>query len=117
MSTPTHIEILYSPGFGAGWSTWTHILTPDQTYRMIAHPTIVAMAKKEIPFDKDQILSTIFEDEPIESFFMGGWEDIRVRALPVGTVFRINEYDGSESIEIYNPAHYMTARPCPGGHP
>jgi hypothetical protein len=32
-----------------------------------------------------------------------------VTFIPVNTQFRINDYDGSESIEIFDPKKYFTA--------
>jgi hypothetical protein len=41
--------------------------------------------------------------------YTGGMESLAVAWLPVGTEFRIKEYDGSESIEIKNDVHWLSA--------
>jgi hypothetical protein len=39
----------------------------------------------------------------------GGVEDLVVQWVPVGTAFRIHEYDGSESIEIKEEINWVVA--------
>jgi hypothetical protein len=39
----------------------------------------------------------------------GSYDDLIVRWIPVGTKFRITEYDGAEGIEIYNPDAWYEA--------
>jgi hypothetical protein len=41
--------------------------------------------------------------------YLGGFKKTCVEFIPEGTMFRINEYDGDESIEIYSPNNYMKA--------
>lgn len=41
--------------------------------------------------------------------FLGGLKDLRVRWLPVGTQFRVTEYDGNEDIEINTEIDWITA--------
>ena len=81
--------ILYSPGFGAGWSTWD---------------------KEEISYDKrivEKFLAGADEKE-MKSFlneigykdvYMGGYKQLKIKWLPVGTKYIIYEYDGNESIQ------------------
>jgi hypothetical protein len=43
-----------------------------------------------------------------DGFYAGGARDLRIEWLPIGTLFRVDEYDGSESItttsELFNVA-------------
>jgi hypothetical protein len=41
--------------------------------------------------------------------YTGGMDDLEVAWLPVGTAFRIHEYDGSESIEIREELNWKIA--------
>ena len=61
------VGVLYSPGFGAGWSTWN-----ENCYA-----------------------------------YYGGARDLRLTFVSKGTAFRINEYDGGESIELFDMSNYM----------
>ena len=41
--------------------------------------------------------------------YLGGLHDLRVRWLPIGTQFRVTEYDGNEDIEINTEIDWITA--------
>ena len=36
-------------------------------------------------------------------------EQLKVVEVPKGALYRINEYDGSESVEIFNPDEWLVA--------
>lgn len=87
------MKVLISPGYGAGWSTWNC---------------------KEMAIDEDLI--TAFENgctgKEMEELcikkgyrdpYVRGFGDLVVEEVPVGSLFKIVEYDGSESIEIFDP--------------
>ncbi len=44
-----------------------------------------------------------------EYFYPGGEKDLEVSWLTPNTQFRIDEYDGSESIVEFNPTQFITA--------
>jgi hypothetical protein len=41
--------------------------------------------------------------------YCGGADDLSIQWLPVGTAFRIHEYDGSESVEIRDDIQWTIA--------
>jgi hypothetical protein len=41
--------------------------------------------------------------------YTGGMQDLIIEWLPEGTLFRIHEYDGSESIEVKEEMDWVTA--------
>jgi hypothetical protein len=52
------------------------------------------------------ILEAIFgEDTP----YSGGWRDIQIKWIPVGSRFQVREYDGSESLHILDQMQFYTA--------
>jgi hypothetical protein len=110
------IKVLVSPGFGAGWSTWFSTLTPAQEYATITDPRLIALAEDRT-LDRhddatlDRVRATLLEvlGPDGQDLYIGGWEDIAVREIPVGTLFKIREYDGSESIETFRPEFWFTA--------
>ena len=85
------VAVLYSPGFGAGWYSW------NEKKELLFHPKLVEMVEnnkqKEITeeFCKD-LLNT---DDYICVLGAG---NLQIEWLDEGTVFEIDEYDGSEYI-------------------
>lgn len=86
------VAVLVSPGFGAGWSTWS---SPEDFLAM--DKTLVQMAIDSKSADEvEAYLNTKDLD-----IYMGGWP-VSVEWVPKGTPFRIDEYDGSESLVTTN---------------
>ena len=92
------VAILYSPGYGAGWSSWTHypecIFDPETVEWVMNY-------KRESPPN--------WKEKFGEDFYDGGALGLTVMWLPIGTMFRINEYDGSETIEICGEEEWVIA--------
>jgi len=93
------VAVLYSPGFGAGWYTWNQCL-PE----LIFSPAIVNLVIEE-KFDE---LETYMELKYPE-IYKGGMRDLEIEWLPVGTEFKISEYDGAESIELKDDTGWLVA--------
>jgi hypothetical protein len=94
------VAVLVSPGFGAGWSTWNPIV-PE----LLFDPTIVEMV--EDGTNSDTIVQYCEAKYP--DTYCGGAGDLTVEWLPVGTAFRIHEYDGAESVEIRDAINWSIA--------
>ena len=93
------VAVLYSPGFGAGWSTWNQEL-PE----LVFEPAIVQFVETDQWAEMETYVSLKYP-----GIYKGGMKDLAVAWLPVGTEFQINEYDGAESIEIKGEVKWMTA--------
>jgi hypothetical protein len=93
------VAVLYSPGFGAGWYTWNY-----EYPEILFDPAIVKFVEKE-KFDE---LATYVELKYPE-IYTGGMEDLKVEWIPEGTLFKVNEYDGSESIEYKENDNWLVA--------
>jgi hypothetical protein len=93
------VAVLYSPGFGAGWSTWNQEL-PE----LVFEPAIVQFVETDQWAEMETYVTLKYPD-----IYKGGMKDLAVAWLPVGTEFQINEYDGAESIEIKGEVKWMTA--------
>lgn len=95
------VAVLYSPGFGAGWSTWAY----DGSMKKIAlfHPAFVKWVEDGKKENIDDLAERIFGTA---YFYTGGANNLEIEWLPVGTQFVVDEYDGSESITI-NPENYI----------
>lgn len=93
------VAVLYSPGFGAGWSTWNR-----GVLEILFDPAIV----KFIEHDQMAELNT-YVTLKYPGLYTGGMKDLAVGWVLVGTEFRIKEYDGAESIEIKEDINWIVA--------
>ena len=100
------VAVLYSPGYGAGWSTWCH---EDQQIRldMLFDPQIADIVGRGAADWREQAEAIALVKYP--EAYIGGLADLQVRWLPVGTQVRVLEYDGHESIEIESEIAWITA--------
>jgi len=90
------VAVLVSPGYGAGWSTWAYAGDEDNRDFMLFDPTLVAMVERGDSVEAIESYVTAIHPHT----YCGGADDLTIEWLPVGTAFRIHEYDGSESLEI-----------------
>lgn len=87
------VAVLINPNYGAGWSTWAS----QDAEQMLFDADIVKLVLNKAP--KSKIKETSQQKWPDN--FYGGIDGLLVVWIPIGTQFRVEEYDGSESI-IYN---------------
>ena len=97
-------KILISPGYGAGWSTWSDSSVKEF---LLKDPTLIAMAERNAP--EQEVKDYIDKTHPNAHVYTGGWRDIEVVELADGTLFKVNEYDGYESIETKDDAEWSVA--------
>lgn len=108
-----NVAVLISTGWGAGWSTWNLLSTKSE--ELLFDPQIVALVE-----DRDS--GKITDDQLIElvesyctqkygenEVYCGGANDLSIEWIPVGTQFKINEYDGAETIEYKENDYWITA--------
>lgn len=94
------IAVLYSPGFGAGWSTWNS--EHREALCMDARLVDLVLAGK-----KEEVARVAKELFP--GIYTGGAHDLTVTWLDKGAAFEIDEYDGSESVYVIGDHNYMVA--------
>ena len=92
------VAVLYSPGYGAGWSTWG---APED---LIFDPEIVALVEA----DKREQINILVSRRGYD-FYDGGASKLAIVWLPVGTKFVITEYDGSEGIKVIEEIDFYVA--------
>jgi len=83
------VAVLYSPGFGAGWYSWHHI------EELMYDPRIVHYVETN-----ELELIESYVEELYPDTYCGAASSLEIAWLKVGTLFRIAEYDGNESIEL-----------------
>ena len=96
------VAVLVSPGYGAGWYTWN-----SDRPECLFDPDIVKMVLGEVEGSISELAEQKW-DQGNDSFYSGGADDLVVQWLDEGTQFRINEYDGSETL-VTMPDLYLVA--------
>ena len=84
------VAVLISPGNGAGWSTWN-----SENEEILFDPAIVEF----VEHNKWEELE-VYVKLKYPNIYLGGMRDLQIEWLPEGTEFIVNEYDGSETLEI-----------------
>ena len=92
------VAVLVSPGYGAGWYTW------HGEEQLIYDPSIVEWVEQEA-FDK----IVTYMELKYPDVYCGGLEDLEVNWVPAGDRFRIDEYDGAESLVLESNEKWLTA--------
>lgn len=95
------VAVLVSPGFGAGWSTW------GAGERGLFSPELVAVLER--PDHTAEDLEEVAVAVVGPDCYLGGLHDLRIMWVPVGTQFRIHEYDGSESLVLSSAEEWFVA--------
>jgi hypothetical protein len=96
------VAVLYSPGWGAGWSTWN-----AQYPELVFDSVIVDFVLNKSENWYEGILSYCSMVYP--DAYTGGVDTLEVEWLPVGTHFLIEEFDGNESIQVRDSTNWMVA--------
>ena len=94
------VAVLQSPGYGAGWYSWHDI------EELLYDPVLVDMVEKRKHYTE---IMTYCESVYGEHRYFSGAEDLTIEWVDVGREFRIDEYDGSESIEYKDELEWHAA--------
>jgi len=95
------VAVLYSPGYGAGWSTWAD---KDIQEEIVFDPAIVELVEKE---RWEELAAFVALKYP--GLYTGGLRDLSIRWITQGSQFQITDYDGNESIELRDQVDWLTA--------
>lgn len=98
------VAVLYSPSYGAGWSTSndTDLIDTDV---LLFDSEIVLLVEKykngEMSYIDmcDKIMYYCDNKYGENVVYYGGVHDLAIAWIPIGNEFRVIEYDGHESIE------------------
>ena len=97
------VAVLYSPGYGAGWYSWAVI--EDGIEALLFDPEVVAWVEGE----KVGPVPDMAAKYGFSYFYDGGADNLVIGWVPVGSKFRINEYDGHETIVLIDDERWITA--------
>lgn len=96
------VAVLVSPGFGAGWYTW-NLDHPE----LLFLPHVVEMVLNgDSHYDIESYVNSVYGEDEI---YTGGAGDLTIKWVPQGEQFRIEEYDGSESLVLASQEKWLTA--------
>lgn len=95
------VAVLYSPEYGAGWYTWSSESNPECLFDSDIVELVLAGASAKAIEDAARA--------KWPDFYAGGVRNLTVAWVPVGTSFRVNEYDGYETIEIMGEVDWVVA--------
>lgn len=95
------VAVLYSPGYGAGWSTWA-----DREIReaVLFDPAMVELVEAE---KWEELKAFVALKYP--TLYTGGLDDLHIEWMPQGTQFIVEDYDGNESITRRDTTDWYTA--------
>lgn len=94
------VGVIYSPDYGAGWYTWN-----TEYPEILFDPNLINFLEK----DEVEKLRAYMELKYPEVFVSEHSLDLVVEWIPEGTEFKIEEYDGAESIVFKETEAWITA--------
>lgn len=94
------VAVLVSPGYGAGWYTWN-----KEMPEVLFDPTLVDLVLN----GAESVELVAYADLKYPEAYTGGAGDLIVKWVPEGAQFRIDEYDGAESLTLASEEKWMTA--------
>ena len=97
------VAVLYSPGYGAGWSTWN-----DDKYRefLLHDEKLVELVETNQEYKIEEYVESVFPDEYV---CVLAADNLQVKWVSPGTQFLITDYDGSESIKFNSDGYWSVA--------
>ena len=95
------VAVLYSRGYGAGWSTWNTSAAERCLFDTELAQAVLAGA------DCAE-LERLVESWDLD-IYAGGLGGIAVRWVEQGDRFEVEEYDGAESVRVLSPDDGWTA--------
>lgn len=93
------VAVIYSPGYGAGWSSWA-----DKSIRYLLcchHDIAVAVERnqyKDFETFKKVVEAALEENDLLGKYYIDNPRKLDVEWVPLGWLFKIEEYDGYEKV-------------------
>lgn len=116
-----YTPVIYSPGYGAGFTTWNAEIKPHDEvmiHAIIEEGIVIGVYDDggyndsiEVEIEEKSLAEIIKKlGYSHEHLYLGCCGDfMMIEFVKKGNLFRINEYDGSESIEVFDASDYFTA--------
>lgn len=97
------VAVIYSPGHGAGWYSWHRI------EELLFDPQLVDMIERGATEDEVEQYCIEHYENKDKSYYWGGVDDLVIKWIPEGSIFRISEYDGAETIILQDEDDWIVA--------
>ena len=115
------VGVIISRGYGIGWASdelYYGLHQPENVdvtlgLSMVFCPELIEMIeqadKEGKRITEQQLEEFVSKKWPDEQICCLGADGLTVVWIDQGTLFRIAEYDGAESVDIFNEKHYVKA--------
>lgn len=100
------VAVLVSHGYGAGWYSW------EGDEAMLFDPVLAEMLEEGRAVEGDSAWLEKIEQVAKQRYpntYLGGLDGLTVHWVPEGIRFRIEEYDGAESLCLESDYSWITA--------
>ena len=94
------VAVLVSPGYGAGWYSWN-----TEYPEILFDPIVVDAIERKLPIRE---IETYLKDT-YPNIHLSGYCDLEIQWIPEGTQFKIDEYDGYETLMAISNITWFTA--------
>ena len=96
------VAVLYSPGYGAGWYSW------HNKKKLVFHPVLVDLVEQEKREEiTEELCQRLLDTE--DYICVIGSDNLTIEWLEEGILFKIDEYDGAESIVTRDNENWLIA--------
>lgn len=90
-----NVAVLVSYGYGAGWKSWNWGIDGIETHRDLVQ---MVLDGRQAEMTQEVVSEILGLDDDTYVCVLGN-DQLEVEWVPVGTRYRITEYDGAESLE------------------
>jgi hypothetical protein len=97
-----HVAVVYSPGYGAGWSTWNQEYSTEE---LIFDPGLVDLVLAGKEHEEIVVYATL----KWPGACLLGLSNLDVKWVPVGTRFQIRDDDGHEDVMLCDDIDWIIA--------
>lgn len=112
-------KILYSPSFGAGWSSWNASTAEQYKYLCEYQPLIdfleehggtmpPPLSSKDwygdgyLQYEVIKTLADEWKSRYGSDLYLSGLRKLKIKEIPADEKYQITEYDGKESVKIFS---------------
>ena len=90
------VGVLVSGGYGAGWSTWSY----ENGLNLALDKRIIEYWLENKSTLSESKMKSFLESIGYKNVYCGGLGGLYLEMVDEGSCIKINEYDGSESLEV-----------------